>query len=232
MKTLLVSATILEVAPTLKRLFPSQVLPAGAGVPGTIFESDDVDCLVTGVGQMLCAAHLAKRLSNVAYSAAVQAGLAGSFSPELPKCSVALVSEEHLADLGAEDRSNFLDLFEMGLLSPDSPPFEAGRLVAPNLSWPSFEKLPRVRSLTVNRVLSHADSITWAMERYEPQVVNMEGAAFFYCCLEVGLPCASLRAVSDFVGPRDKSSWDIPGAIGALNTTLEEVLADSLRSAR
>lgn len=232
MKTLLVSATVLEVAPTLKRLFPSRALPAGAGVPGTVFEFEELDCLVTGVGQMLCAVHLTKRLAKVSYSAAIQAGLAGSFSQELPKCSVALVGEEHLADLGAEDRSKFLDLFEMGLLSPDSPPFEAGRLVAPTLSWASLEKLPRVRSLTVNRVLSHADSIAWVVERYQPQVVNMEGAAFLYCCLEAGLPCASLRAVSDFVGPRDKSSWDIPGAVAALNAALEGVLADSSRAAR
>ncbi len=232
MKTLLVSATVLEIAPTLARLFPQLDILHGAGEPGTIFESDEIDCLVTGVGQMLCAASLAKRLASASYSVAVQAGIAGSFGPELPKRAGAVVAEEHLADLGAEDQSGFLDLFEMGLMTPGSAPFDSGCLRAPELSWPSLEQFPRVRSVTVNRVLSHFNSISWVRDRYQPQVVNMEGAAFLYCCLHARVPCVSLRAVSDFVGPRDKGSWDIPGAVAALNEALGSVLADASRASR
>jgi futalosine hydrolase len=220
MKTLLVTATTLEVAPALRELFPGIGVSPGPGVPGTLIESGELDCLVTGVGQLQCAARLAKLLAERRYGAAIQAGIAGSFTDSLPKRSVVVVAEEALADLGAESQEGFLDLFEMGLLAPDDHPFSAGRLVAPQLNLPSMEGLPRAKSVTVNRVLSQRESIDWVVQRFQPQVVNMEGGAFFLCCGQAGLPCLSVRSISDRVGPRDKSSWDIPGAIAALNEVL------------
>lgn len=226
MKILLVTATSLEIAPALRQIFPGQEIPAGAGVPGTLLESPQVDCLITGVGQMQCAARLAKRLSESSYGAAIQAGIAGSFTSALPKRAVVVVAEETLADLGAESGEGFLDLFEMGLLDRNHEPFRAGRLVAPEIQLPALKNYTRAKSVTVNRVLSHQSSIDWVVERYQPQVVNMEGAAFLLCCAEANLPCLSLRAISDFVGARDKSTWDIPGAVAALNEALLAILPE------
>jgi futalosine hydrolase len=78
--------------------------------------------------------------------------------------------------------------------------------------------------VTVNRVLSDPRSIAWVEERYAPDVVSMEGAAFLYTCLMHEVPCVQLRAISDRVGPRDTSTWDIPGAVAALNKELGAVL--------
>lgn len=224
MKALLVSATTFEVSPTLVSAGCDENLCRGLGTAGEERTLGAFDFLVTGVGQLQCAAWLSKVLSQRRYDVVVQAGIAGSFSDEYPHGSVVLVNEEIVSDLGAESPDGFLDVFEMGLVPRDQRPFSAGvlRVSIP----PIFESLSlsRVRSVTVNRVLSDARSIAWIEGRYEPQVVNMEGAAFFYTCLMHSVPCVQIRAVSDRVGPRDTSAWDIPGAIDALNVRLREVL--------
>lgn len=230
-KALLVSATALEVSSTLHAIFPSAagdlgVRDLGVGTPGTFFEGERIDCIITGVGQMLCAMHLAPLLATGRYSRAVQAGLAGSFSERFPKRSTVVVSEESLADLGAESPEGFLDLFEMRLLGPDVPPFSNGRLLSAPPSLRSLSELPSVRSVTVNRVLSDARSIAWVRERFEPDIVNMEGAAFLYACGVHGVPGVCVRSISDMVGPRDKGQWDISGAVATLNGVLKTLCVE------
>lgn len=221
---LLVVATALEITPWLAAQ-GLPVPPGEKGLAGTLLETPRCDVLITGVGQMQCAAHLGRVLAGGRYSRVVNAGIAGSFSPQFAKGSVVLVAEEALADLGAESPAGLLDAFDMGLVATDAPPFDQGWLRALPAWFPSDLALPCVRSVTVNRVLSDAASIAWVRERYAPDIVNMEGAAVFYTCLAQGIPCLELRAISDFVGPRDKASWDLPGALRALQDALVRVIA-------
>lgn len=222
--TLIVSSTLFEVAASLQR--EVGVSGEGVGTPGTVLEGKRCDFLVTGVGQAACGIHVSRTLARRSYDRVIQAGIAGSFSPEVPIGSVALVAEEAFGDLGAEDHGSFLDLFDMGLLKRGDTPFSEHLLVAPTVELPSLAGLPRVRSVTVNRVLSEARSIAWIRDRYDPQVVNMEGAAFFYAALFEKVPFVSVRAISDMVGPRDRSAWKIPEAISALDGVLAKVIEE------
>ncbi len=222
--TLIVSATATEVAPLVERETGSRL--TGMGEPGGIVQGNRCDFLITGVGQVACAAHLSRALMSRKYSRVVQAGIAGSFTPDIPIGSVAVVSEEGFADVGAESHGSFLDLFDMGLLSEGSHPFSGRFLVAPSVELPSLRGLPRVRSITVNRVLSESHSIAWARDRYSPSLVNMEGAAFFYVALLHQVPFLELRSVSDMVGPRDKSTWRIAEAVDALDSILTRVVGE------
>jgi futalosine hydrolase len=224
MKVLLVSATTFEVQPTIVDAGYVGTFFSRLGAPGEEYSLSSFDCLVTGVGQLQCAAWLSKVLSQRKYDIVIQAGIAGSFTDRYPRRSVVLVEEEIVSDLGAETRDGFLDVFEMGLMSRDQLPFSQGVLRAPALSCLEGLELPRARAITVNRVLSDPRSIAWVEGRYAPDVVSMEGAAFFYTCLMHHIPCVQLRAVSDRVGPRDTSTWDIPGAISALHTELGALL--------
>jgi futalosine hydrolase len=219
-KILLVTATGFEVAPVLDALGFRDARAQGLGVSGACLESDRVDCLITGVGQLQCAARLMARLCLSKYSCVVQAGLAGSFSEKYPKRTVVSVTEEILGDFGAEGDGSFLDIGDMGLLQRDSVPFNDGVLRVERPFDMKGLMLPEVRSVTVNRTLADPRSIGWIAGRYSPDVVNMEGAALFYVCLTKGVPFAEIRAISDMVGPRDKSSWDIKGSIEALNQAL------------
>jgi futalosine hydrolase len=231
MKVLLVSATEFEVRPFLERVgsdggslpdgVPRAVVSRGQG-------NASLDCLVTGVGQLQCGVHLThclihKEAMHQQYSLVLQAGLGGSFTDRFPKRCVVRVISEALGDLGAEDNGGFLDLFQMGFLKLDSPPFSGVSLDCPWFdAGPVLGNLPTAKSITVNRVLGEQRSIDWVCERYNPDVVNMEGAAAFYACSTVKVPCVSLRAISDMVGPRNKAAWDVSGAVTALN----EVLGD------
>lgn len=225
MTTLVVSATSLEVAPLIQREVGLRV--EGAGTPGTLLSGERCDILITGVGQVACAAHVSRALMRGGYTRALQAGIAGSFTHDLPIGTVAVVSEEGFADLGAESHGGFLDLFEMGLMREDVPPFSGRFLVAPPFEATALPDLPRVRSVTVNRVLSEPHSITWVRDRYTPSLVNMEGAAFFYVALLQQVPFIALRSVSDMVGPRDKGAWRIPEAVAALDQVLARALGQS-----
>lgn len=218
MTILIVSATSLEIAPLIEREFGSRV--EGFGTPGTLLSGARCDVLITGVGQVACAAHLSRVLMSGKYERVVQAGIAGSFTREVPIGSVAVVKEEAFADLGAESGGTFLDLFEMGLMTEGVHPFTGRFLVAPSVEVPSLLDLPRVRSVTVSRVLSETHSIEWVRQRYSPSLVNMEGAAFFYVALLHKVSFVALRSVSDMVGPRDKGAWRIPEAVEALDRVL------------
>jgi len=224
MKCLLVTATLFEIGPLLERLAPGR--SPGLGVPGQILEFDKLTCLVTGVGQLQCGVHLAALLARETFSSVIQAGLAGSFREEYPKGSVVRVEEEVLGDLGAEDNGGFLDLVEMKLLAPDTAPFSEGVLRASPYRGTALLQLPAVRSVTVNRVLSNASSIAWVQDRYQPDIVNMEGAALFLACLLRRIDFIELRSISDRVGPRDKAAWDIPGAVRALDGALQPALME------
>jgi futalosine hydrolase len=170
--------------------------------------------------------HLAELLSAQSYDLVLHVGIAGSFTEQLSKRAAVVVMREAFADLGAEDNGGFLSIQQMGLLSPDEPPFVGGHLHAPPVVLQALSRLPRVSSVTVNRVLSEKTSIEWVQSSFAPDVVAMEGAALFYVLLRRGIPFVSLRTISDVVGPRTKSDWDIPGAVAVLNDLLAEALSD------
>jgi futalosine hydrolase len=48
----------------------------------------------------------------------------------------------------------------------------------------------------------------------------MEGAAFHYVCLQEEIPFIQLRSVSNYVGERNKSKWQIKKAVENLNKEL------------
>jgi len=61
--------------------------------------------------------------------------------------------------------------------------------------------------------------------RWKAAVENMEGAAVAHTALLHGVAWAELRAVSNQAGVRDKSRWDVPGALESLAGALDELLS-------
>lgn len=224
MSILIVSSTLFEVGDLIHR--ESRARLEGIGVPGTLIKGERCDILITGVGQCLCGIHVTRALARGKYTHVLQAGIAGSFVEEIPLGSVAVVREEVFGDLGAEDGGAFLDLFDMGLLREDVSPFRSRSLIAPENAASCLASFPRVKSVTVNRVLSEARSIEWIQKTHAPHIVNMEGAALFYAAHTHNVPFTALRAISDMVGPRDKSSWRIPEAVRALDASLEPLVSE------
>ena len=224
MKLLIVTATPMEVAPLVTVL--DRLGDEDTRLVRCAAREHDVDVLTTGAGMVATATWTARTLAVGAYDAAINLGICGSFDPAFPAGSVVHVSTDCLAELGAEDGDQFLTVQELGLLADDEFPFTGGHLV--NQSAPAFDTLRRlteVRGLTVNTVHGHERSIAGVVARFHPQVESMEGAAFLCCCLTTGVPCAQIRAVSNRVERRNRSAWNLPLAVKALNDTAIEIVA-------
>jgi futalosine hydrolase len=221
MKILLLSATLAEIEPTILWLRARAASEAGNVLQ---FEGVRVEVLFTGVGLPATALALGLRFGGGDLPAlAIQAGVGGAINREIPLGEVVRVSSECFGDLGAEDRDGRqLSLGDIGL--PPGPPFNGEELlVAP----PGLAALPfrEVAGISVNRVSGSENSIRIMRERWsKAEVESMEGAAFFFACLKVGVEPLQVRAISNYVEPRNREGWQMGLAITNLNEQLQAML--------
>lgn len=182
-----------------------------------------VQTVITGVGLVAATYHLQKAITEKRPDLVIQAGIAGCFDPSYALGSVIAVSEEVIADLGVEENGSFKNLADLSLARDD------GRL--PNPYAAKLTDLPSGRSVSVNEITTRPNRIRWYKERYDPLVESMEGAALHYVCLQENIPFLQLRAISNYIGERDKSHWRIGLALDNLNTALKKLLTHSLKNA-
>ncbi len=207
MGTLLVAATVKEIAPTME----------------WIKERKDIQLLITGVGITAATYALSAFLRNKRPGQVVQAGIGGSFSEDYPPGSLALIGEEVIADLGAIENGKITNVFDMGLADHNQHPYVNGMLVNPQRGMRNFN-LNFVRGATINCVSSTPQQVAMIREKYNPVIESMEGAALHYVCLMEDVPFLQLRAVSNFTGERNKANWKIREAIENLNNKLKEII--------
>lgn len=204
MNILLVAATEFEIQPFIDAKENIDVLITGVGVPATIF-------------------HLTKKLLLDKYDLIIQAGIAGTFTEQIEKADVVLVSEDAFADVGIEEKQNFTTLFENGFINENDFPYKDGWLKNTN-SFLSTTTLPVVKGVTVNTVSDDKEIIKRTVEKFNPGIESMEGAAFHYVCLQQKTNFIQIRSVSNEVGERDKTKWDIKNAIANLNVELKKLI--------
>jgi futalosine hydrolase len=189
-----------------------------------------VDFLITGVGMTATTYHLAKILSVKKYDLAINAGICGSFRKDIEVGKVVHVISDCFGDLGAEDGSNFLSAFEVGLQKKNQFPFRGGKLSPLQKKYSALYQLRKVNSITVNKAHGEWASINKVVKKFNPDIETMEGAAFFYVCMMERIPCIQLRSISNFVGRRDKRKWKIGLAVAALQTKLEELIMEIVQN--
>ncbi|MBX2890274.1 MAG: futalosine hydrolase [Saprospiraceae bacterium] len=221
MRILLVSATIFEIAPTLNWLEEHfQVTDGGT------FENNGLGVfpLVTGVGLAATAFHVGQFLAINQPGLSINAGIAGAMDKDLRLGDVLNVVSERFGDLGVEEADGrFTDLFELGLMEKDAPPFSKNRLW--NRASEQADFLPAAHGLSVNKVHGFPPSIEAIRAKYpDAQLESMEGAAFFFACLLAKVPFLEIRSISNFVEARNRERWDLPLAINNLNRTLIALL--------
>lgn len=220
MKILIVAATHFEILPLLEEL-PKLYPAAENGVFKN--KTHEIRVLITGVGMMHTAFALGNMLSQYRPDFAINLGIAGSFDSQLTIGQVVHVVAEALGDLGVEEKDGqFKDVFELGLLDMNQTPYINGRLY--NTAVGEFEFMTSVRGLSINKVHGSAESIEKIVSKYQPDIESMEGAAFFFACLQAQLPFMEIRAISNYVEPRNKENWNIPLAIDNLNKVAAELL--------
>jgi futalosine hydrolase len=213
MEILLVAATTFEIQPTIDFLRDRN---AGGG---PVF----VTPLITGVGGLATGYALTRRIGANPPGLVLQAGIAGCLTDKQPG-EVLAVCEEVLADLGVWEEQRFKSLFDLKLADPEEFPFSDGRLVNPYESLLTMTDLESVRAMTVNEITTDPKKIGWHQQYTHAVVESLEGGPLHYVCLQLGVPFLQLRSISNAVGVRDKTKWNIPLAINRLNEELIPLL--------
>ena len=220
MKILLISATLFETEPTINWLRARAEREEGNVLH---FGTVSVEVLFTGVGLTATAYTLGHRFGSGALpQLAVQAGVGGAIDPDLALGQVVRITSERFGDVGAEaPDGTHLSLGEIGL-HPGRPfnPQEVLEIPEGLAALP----FPGAAGISVNRVSGSADGIARLRARFpEAQVESMEGAAFFYACLQAGIEPLQLRSISNYVEVRNREVWKMKEAIGSLNEALQQL---------
>ncbi len=183
-----------------------------------------IDLLYSGIGLLQTTYTLMEYLSHRHPDGWIQAGIGGAFDPDLRIGEVYAIDSEMLIGFGAENKEgHIMDPFEMGWNDPDAFPFEGGKLFCPYLhSTP----MPSASAMTTFHAHGNEDRIHELRSTLHGQIENMEGASFFYISLLKKIPFVSLRAISNWVEPRDTSRWNIDLAIHHLNQSLIQWLEE------
>jgi futalosine hydrolase len=209
MRILIVAATSFEVE-SLKSKVESQNFE-----PSTL----NLQFLVTGAGMVATAFALGRHLATNQYDLAINLGIAGSFDKSIALGDVVEITEDTFAELGAEDGEDFITIDKLG--------FGESKYKA-TYGLPSQSNLKKANAITVNTVHGNEASIAKLNSRINAQIESMEGAAFFYACRQMGLPCMQIRAVSNYVEKRNRDAWQIGLAIKNLNTFAVELVKSEL----
>ena len=155
----------------------------------------------------------------------VSAGIGGAFGRPggLQPGQAAVASEMLHGDLGAWDGPAFLNLSALGLSVLPEGPANPGRFPA----WAGSAALAaRLRVacgpfVTVSGVTGSLEGAKALMNRVPGVLIEgMEGAGVAQAAALLGVPCTEIRGVSNYVGPRDRASWQIGPALAALHAAL------------
>ena len=200
MDILVVAATAMEIDPFLKR-------------------QTGTDHLITGVGVPACLYQLQKVLYSKKYDLVIQAGIAGVFTNNYVAASCVAVERDVFADIGVRENNKFINIFDMGFAGENDHPYKKGWIINNN-RFLQCSPLEKVSAITVNTVTDDESINEINQQKYNATVESMEGAALHYLCAMENIPYLQLRGISNRVGDRDKSRWQIKEAILQLDAEL------------
>ena len=204
MQILLIAATAPEIEPFTAANNQIDVLITGVGVPSTIY-------------------HLQKRIHQMDYDFIIQAGIAGSFSNDFALGQVVLVKQDCFADLGMEEKGNYIPIFNTAFADKDEFPFTNGWLMNEDTNL-KYLDLPKSKAITVNKVSDSELQKKQFLQTFNADIETMEGAAMHYVCLQEQIPFLQIRSISNLVGERDKTKWKMKEAIENLNKELARLI--------
>lgn len=192
---------------------------------GPAVESDVVT-LVSGIGEAAAAAATATACAlDPTIGLVVSAGIAGGFSTRVPVGGVVIADRIVAADLGAEEPGSPGARIPLTALG-----YEGGVLIAdPEV----VRRAAAFTSADVGTILT-VSTVTASIERIDdfirahPEALAeaMEGHGVAVAAHAHALPFLEIRTISNPVGVRDPTDWDIEGSLGALSDAMHQLLGD------
>lgn len=211
MHCVLVAATAQEVEPFVNHYYQTNK---------QLYIDFTLHIIITGVGMVATTYHLTKYLALHKPDVVIQLGIAGSYTPSLPLCTVVAVKADCFADVGVVEQTGWADAFDLKLTKKNAFPYTQKKLKNPHTMLLKRSQLALVQAATVNQISTSKKVIAAIVHHYNPTIETMEGAALHYVCLQYGVPYIQLRGVSNYVGVRNKQKWNTAGAIAASNKVL------------
>ena len=178
----------------------------------------------SGIGLLASSVSLMKMFVQETPSLIIQVGIAGCYDKKLPLGKVFAVKDDFAGDIGVMENKVWKDLFDLKLDKPNDTPYEKKSLPNPWLSQYNLLKLPTKKGVTVNTISTDKNKIDLYSGRYKATLESMEGAALHYMGRDLNIPFIQIRAVSNYVGERNKAKWNMQEAIYNLNETLLQYL--------
>ncbi|HEY1113139.1 MAG TPA: futalosine hydrolase [Chitinophagaceae bacterium] len=215
MRILLCAATELELRPTLAYLEEKNL-------------HQEVEVLITGVGLVASTYSLAKRLAKNHPGLVIQTGVAGALNEELILGQVVVVGSEIIGDEGVAESGTFHSLFALKLADAGKSPYRNGKLLNNHLPKWAPAGLPVVHGVSVNQISTNGEQIDYYRDHLGADIETMEGAALHYVAGAEGVPFLQLRAISNYVGERNKSKWVLREAIEHVNRETQNILTKLL----
>ncbi len=214
MKLLVVSATELEIAPSLPFL-----------------RKGKIPVVFTGVGAPQSVYAITRAMQRHQPQLVIQAGIGGCFDKNIGLGAVVAISQELFGDIGVQERKEWRSVFDMGFVKPDQKPFKRGVLKNPHKKMLRMAGLNAVGGVTINEISTNKARIS-LLKAQGAVIESMEGAALHYVALMEKIPFLQIRSVSNYVGERDKSKWNFKDAIGNLNQELVRIIEQTIGSSR
>ena len=178
----------------------------------------------SGIGLLASSVSLMKMFVQETPSLIIQVGIAGCFDKKVPLGKVFAVKDDFAGDIGVMENKVWKDLFDLKLDKANDAPYEKKSLPNPWLSQYNLLKLPTKKGVTVNTISTDKNKINLYSGRYKATLESMEGAALHYMGRDLNIPFIQIRAVSNYVGERNKAKWNMQEAIYNLNETLLQYL--------
>ncbi|MFT9846721.1 futalosine hydrolase [Aneurinibacillus sp. REN35] len=181
--------------------------------------AEGFDVLVAGVGPAAAAASTAIALASDIYALVINVGIAGGFVGRADVGSLVVADEIVAADLGAQTPDGFISVDELGFGSARVP---VDLVLAKQLAAVLNEAGLLVTTgavLSVSTVTGTAATAAELSARIPGAAAEaMEGYGVAIAAQQSGVPVLELRAISNPVGPRDRTAWRMKEALQALQT--------------
>jgi len=179
----------------------------------------------TGIGMLASGVKLTQLAATHKPELIIQMGIAGSYSKKEPLGKVMIIASESIADLGVRENDTFKDLFETGLQKENEVPFKKRKLINQGVKKVNLLKTNTAAAVTINEITTSAKRIKEIIEVHKPVLESMEGAALHYVGSLTKTPFIQIRAISNYVGERNKAKWKIKESIEQLEAYVITYLA-------
>ena len=179
----------------------------------------------TGIGMLASGVKLTQLATSYQPDLIIQMGIAGSYIKTEPLGKIWVVTSETIADLGVREKGIFIDLFDSQLIKENEAPFKKRKLINQAVKLFNVLKTDTAAAVTINEITTSPKRIKEIIEAHNPVLESMEGAALHFVGSLTKTPFMQIRAVSNYVGERNKAKWKLKESIDQLEAYVLTYLA-------